>query len=202
MTEPIIINGVDVSKCEGLRPRELTGICMAAYAKAGCIHCKDNFNCLYKQLQRKTAECEELTKAYKDLITQIAKTDVYSSMCDECKDDVLLSPNISGKTDYTDEEVYSMTLQRIISQLSDKAAECEGLKQLNEQLRIADTEKNDIVIQQSAKLQIATDALERIRYREIESFDMTEAEYEIEMADTEFSDTLTDCEKALERIKE
>lgn len=55
--EPIMIDGVDVSWCIELNKRD----------KVSCYHllydkCKDAPNCYFKQLARKTAECEELKK--------------------------------------------------------------------------------------------------------------------------------------------
>lgn len=51
--EQIIIDGVDVSKCRNKY------IC---YLNETTSYCKRNPNCYYKQLTRKTAECEELKK--------------------------------------------------------------------------------------------------------------------------------------------
>ena len=57
--EQIMINGVDVSGCEYA--------CNTAFGKNGCkhpmmknIYCSKNPNCYFKQLARKTQECEEL----------------------------------------------------------------------------------------------------------------------------------------------
>lgn len=55
MIEPTIIDGVDVSGCEFAEESATTPKCQIN----GYIHC-DGYNCRYKQLQRKTAECEEL----------------------------------------------------------------------------------------------------------------------------------------------
>lgn len=59
--EKIIIDGVNVSKCEY--------VCNTAFGNIGCklpfneeIHCCNIPNCYYKQLQRKEQECEELKK--------------------------------------------------------------------------------------------------------------------------------------------
>lgn len=58
--KPIIIDGVDVTKCRFYK----AGICNLSYAFVeegyNCIICEDCPNCYYKQLHRKTAECEEL----------------------------------------------------------------------------------------------------------------------------------------------
>lgn len=70
----IIINGVDVSGCDFLAKEDIynsySGVTTAYKGQCGCSDdemCKDHRNCGYKklarQLQRKTAECEEL-KAY------------------------------------------------------------------------------------------------------------------------------------------
>lgn len=88
MTEKqeIIINGVDVSGCDFLAKEDIynsySGVTTAYKGQCGCSDdemCKDHRNCGYKklarQLQRKTAECEERGKeaeqwAYKaDLTT-------------------------------------------------------------------------------------------------------------------------------------
>ncbi len=57
--KPIYLDGVDVSGCEYA--------CNTAFGKNGCkhpmmknIYCFKNPNCYFKQLARKTQECEEL----------------------------------------------------------------------------------------------------------------------------------------------
>ena len=59
--EPIMIDGVDVSGCRFVYPN---CSCGAYYLKsfATLTECSSHNNCYYKQLQRKTAECEELKK--------------------------------------------------------------------------------------------------------------------------------------------
>lgn len=59
--EQIIINGIDVSECEY--------VCNTAFGNIGCklpfneeIYCCNISNCYFKQLARKTQECEELKK--------------------------------------------------------------------------------------------------------------------------------------------
>lgn len=54
----IIIDGVNVSECEYVSTTPSSVIC---YMKAN--KCKDNPNCYFKQLQRKTAECEKYEQA-------------------------------------------------------------------------------------------------------------------------------------------
>ncbi len=69
--EQIIINGVDVSECEFFdgshlckcdktiidEHKKLKNIFSVKY-----VNCRDNYNCYFKQLARKTQECEELKK--------------------------------------------------------------------------------------------------------------------------------------------
>lgn len=65
----IMIDGVDVSGCKGfyIHDRSTTNIDYWMYGQCksskeyGC-YCRNNPNCYFKQLARKTAECEELKK--------------------------------------------------------------------------------------------------------------------------------------------
>lgn len=57
--EHIIINGVDVSGCNGYCPELGKYNCIALACNSAAI-CKQSPNCYYKQLQRRIAECEEL----------------------------------------------------------------------------------------------------------------------------------------------
>ena len=54
MTNKYIIDGIDVSNCEGAREfcYDVNIICIAQYAKCEKSYCKDNKDCLYKQLER------------------------------------------------------------------------------------------------------------------------------------------------------
>lgn len=57
----IIINGVDVSKCDKLIVNQLYGYACNCEEDPHIISsCKNRHNCYYKQLARKTQECEEL----------------------------------------------------------------------------------------------------------------------------------------------
>lgn len=64
MVDEIIIHGVDVSECEYLRKCILPD-------NIGCkiddFLCHDKPNCYFKQLARKTQECEELKKELREL---------------------------------------------------------------------------------------------------------------------------------------
>ena len=58
----------------------------------------------------------------------IRNTKEYSDVCDMCKDEILIYPIISGRTEYTQDEVEQITLKRIIDKLQAKEQECENLK--------------------------------------------------------------------------
>lgn len=55
--QEVIIDGVDVSECKNYNG-SIVMDCILYPLQADA--CKNNPNCYYKQLQRKTAECEEL----------------------------------------------------------------------------------------------------------------------------------------------
>ena len=57
----------------------------------------------------------------------IRNTKEYSDVCDMCKDEILIYPTISGRTEYTQDEVEQITLKRIIDKLQAKEQECEKL---------------------------------------------------------------------------
>ena len=68
MTDKIIIDGVDVSNCNYYSEMEFirnyNGYTeYPDYCNISNSACSEHPNCHYKQLQRKTAECEELKKA-------------------------------------------------------------------------------------------------------------------------------------------
>lgn len=63
--EQIIIDGVDVSGCEYSSTTPSSVLC---YMKGN--KCNDNPNCYFKQLARKTQECEEL-KEYKAVVDEL-----------------------------------------------------------------------------------------------------------------------------------
>lgn len=83
--------------------------------------CDDYPNCYYKQLKRLEQENEELSKL-------IRGTKDYTEVCSECKDEVTIYPNISGRTDYTQNEVECRTLAQIITRENNLEQENEELK--------------------------------------------------------------------------
>ena len=79
--EQIMINGVDVNRCIDFNKRD----------KVSCYHilydkCNENPNCYFKQLARKTAECEELkeeilTKNEKIKELRLSVSDLTNRLC-------------------------------------------------------------------------------------------------------------------------
>lgn len=68
MTDKVIIDGVDVSRCEHYLNKE----CLCQYNEIDgrifkLYRCDDFENCYYKQLQRKEQECEELKEKLNDV---------------------------------------------------------------------------------------------------------------------------------------
>lgn len=100
--KPIMIDGVDVSGCSyAILPKSQCPQKAMLYAKeVSCIACKENntklnfcknnHNCNYKQLQRKTAECEELQAKYKwyDHYKNSALSN--KELCDKKSDEIKL----------------------------------------------------------------------------------------------------------------
>lgn len=63
-----------------------------------------------------------------EILSQLIRnTKEYSDVCDMCKDEILIYPIISGRTEYTQDEVEQITLKRIIDKLQAKEQECEKL---------------------------------------------------------------------------
>ena len=101
----IIIDGVDVSVCECIiedyqrannfegRYEHLKNICELGERGAECynLFCKDNPNCLYKQLKRKEQEVQQAMDNYVQLDLQRVKeynelVDLYKAKEQECEE--------------------------------------------------------------------------------------------------------------------
>lgn len=67
--KPIIIDGVDVSKCQDfyIYAMDNNECCDCESDNTQYFNCKDNPNCYYKQLARKTQECEQIKEKYEAL---------------------------------------------------------------------------------------------------------------------------------------
>lgn len=95
MTEKqeIIINGVDVSKCDKLIVNQLYGYACNCEEDTHIISsCKNRHNCYYKQLARKTQECEQKEKellSNEKIINKLMKeVDELKQECEKLKNQV------------------------------------------------------------------------------------------------------------------
>lgn len=84
--KPIMIDGVDVTKCRFYK----AGICNLSYAFVeegyNCIICEDCPNCHYKQLQRAKDECIRLgNERTSDLVQQLQRK---TAECEELKEEL------------------------------------------------------------------------------------------------------------------
>lgn len=69
-----------------------------------------------------------MTEEINNISQIIRSTEEYSDVCDMCRDEILLYPTISGRTEYSQDEVEQITLKRIIDKLRAKEQECENYK--------------------------------------------------------------------------
>lgn len=83
-----------------------------------------------------------MTEEINNISQIIRSTEEYSDVCDMCRDEILLYPTISGRTEYSQDEVEQITLKRIIDKLRAKEQECEELKNKLEKLK----QKNEYLI--------------------------------------------------------
>lgn len=86
-----------------------------------CIHCGSTY-CRFVD------EVNELKQENKELSRLIRGTKDYVEVCSVCKDEVTIYPNISGRTDYTQNEVECRTLAQIITRKNNLEQENKELK--------------------------------------------------------------------------
>lgn len=111
-----------------------------------------------------------MVKKMSETLSQLIRnTKEYSDVCDMCKDEILIYPIISGRTEYTQDEVEQITLKRIIDKLQAKEQECERMRYY----------------------------LSKIRQNELSSLDIEWDEYITECTCTDFSNIITYVEYAL-----
>lgn len=109
--EQIIINGVDVWECINFNKKDKVSCCHPYFDK-----CYEVPNCSYKQLIRKTQECEELKKGYAELTK-------------------IVSPYMDDFTGYNEELGGFdpiLCVKELFQQLAHKMQENEELKKNNQ----------------------------------------------------------------------
>lgn len=100
----------------------------------------------------------------KSLSQLIRSTKEYSDVCDTCKDEILIYPTISGRTEYSQDEVEQITLKRIIDKLQSKEQECKALKKrVQGEIYLGNKFKEDFAEQAAIaqKLEQALDEIEK-----------------------------------------
>lgn len=164
--EQIIIDGVEVSGCEFLFPHNKYNGCRCMndpiedVSNVSSMTCEGNQNCHYKQLQRKTAECEELQKLCQNQAKTINDLTGCVGLWEEFSEEESELAKNSSIADLV------VLLREARSSLESKTAECEDLK---ERLAVANFEIESLQESQEPfkqhldklerKLQIATEAL-------------------------------------------
>lgn len=118
--EQIIIDGVDVSGCEYYFNKG----CLRSGLKSHGVFCLNNPNCHYKELQRKTAECEEL----RDLCQNQEKTINDLTGCVSLWEEFSEEESELAKNSSIADLV--VLLREARSSLESKTTECEELKKI------------------------------------------------------------------------
>lgn len=202
MTEPIMINGVDVSGC--LHFNECNGTCLlrANNPKIEAL-CKLYSDCYCKRYQRKTAEYEEYAKNFSHSNAEFeqerrAVADLAfesNKYREKLQREKQTNTELNKQLEKLVDEKYKLN-----EQLSSKTAECEKVtKRLEHEFIIHQQEEDDLneqIAELQEKLQIATEALENYA----RTFNCTETD----CAPCLISKTcaIHEIRQALERIKE
>ena len=94
---------------------------------------------VYTELLQENSELEtkvlRLEQENKELSKLIRGTKDYAEVCSVCKDEVTIYPNISGRTDYTQNEVECRALAQIITRKNNLEQENKQMKSALEKIR-------------------------------------------------------------------
>lgn len=88
-----------------------------------------------ENITRLSLENKRLEQENEELSKLIRGTKDYAEVCSVCKDEVTIYPNISGRTDYTQNEVECRTLAQIITRKNNLEQENRALKDNNNRLQ-------------------------------------------------------------------
>lgn len=105
-----------------------------------------------------------MTEKINNISQIIRSTEEYSDVCDMCRDEILLYPTISGRTEYTQDEVEQITLKRIIDKLRAKEQECKELKKEKAEIKKYLGISDKTIIQRLEELQEFKDKLKISEY--------------------------------------
>lgn len=115
-----------------------------------------------------------MTEKINNISQIIRSTEEYSDVCDMCRDEILLYPTISGRTEYTQDEVEQITLKRIIDKLRAKEQECEELKKEKAEIKKYLGISDKTIIQRLEELQEFKDKLKISEYSYKQALDEIE----------------------------
>lgn len=137
----------------------------------------------------------------------IQQTEEYKQVCDRCKDEILIYPTISERTNFTQEEVEADTLRVILRRYKeanktkqDLQAHCKHIDETN---RILYNEKVELLGKNTElqdKLLKLNDLAHEILLYELQTLDIDFDEYETGVKDTEFSPVVTRCTEMINLI--
>lgn len=126
-----------------------------------------------------------MTEKINNISQIIRSTEEYSDVCDMCRDEILLYPTISGRTEYTQDEVEQITLKRIIDKLRAKEQECEELKKEKAEIKKYLGISDKTIIQRLEELQEFKDKLKISEYSYKQALDEIEKTIDNGTADTQ-----------------
>ena len=191
----IIIDGVDVSKCEHIN------ICDN---KIKCVILQDDvcetnpycegYNCYYKQLKRKEQECEELRKQlerkeenYQKLLSKSNK--YIHNLVDENVQDI---SNLARQLDQLKTELEQ--------EYEDLRTHCKHIDETNKILYNEKVQLLDKNQELQDKLLKLNDLAHEVLLYELQTLDIDFDEYETHVRDTEFSPIVTRCTEMIDLI--
>ena len=137
----------------------------------------------------------------------IQQTEEYKQVCDQCKDEILIYPTISGRTNFTQKEVEAETLRVILSRYKEVNKTIQNLrthcKYIDETNKILYNEKVQLLDKNQElqdKLLKLNDLTHEVLLYELQTLDIDFDEYETHVRDTEFSPIVTRCTEMIDLI--
>lgn len=137
----------------------------------------------------------------------IQQTKEYKQICDQCKDEILIYPTISGRTNFTQKEVEAETLRVILRRYKEVNETIQNLrthcKHIDETNKILYNEKVQLLDKNQElqdKLLKLNDLAHEVLLYELQTLDIDFDEYETHVRDTEFSPIVTRCTEMIDLI--
>ena len=138
----------------------------------------------------------------------IQQTEEYKQICDQRKDEILIYPTISNRTNYTQEKVEAETLRVILRRYKEVNKTIQNLrthcKHIDETNKILYNEKVQLLDKNQElqdKLLKLNDLAHEVLLYELQTLDIDFDEYETHVRDTEFSPIVTRCTEMIDLIE-